>query len=232
MPAPITLSTPLRLRTAFLFPLQSSLARREVLIGALLLLIPVIGWLLNMGHRIMMTHRMQHGHSAWPSWPTPTSTTAAEHPAPASNIPSSTWLSLLRHGTITFLGMVEYHAPSTVCFALARRYDTSWLNPLGIVLWLAATVAVPGYMSHYCRTLDPREVFNPFLALRRVAQGGLAYWHAWGIALAALGVSFTGLIAFGVGFLVTSVWFWQVAGFAFATTFTRRFSLLEMPHEK
>ena len=62
-------------------------------------------------------------------------------------------------------------------------------------------------------------VFDPFRALRRVGQGGRDYWRAWGIALAALGLSFLGLLAFGIGFLVTSVWFWQVAGFSFATVF-------------
>src|SRR5436190_1184935 len=57
----VQLSTPLSLNSAFRFPLQSSLARREVIIGGLWLLVPVVGWLLNMGHRIAMTHRMQHG---------------------------------------------------------------------------------------------------------------------------------------------------------------------------
>lgn len=56
-------------------------------------------------------------------------------------------------------------------------------------------------------------------------EGGPAYWHAWAIALSALVLSFLGLLALGVGFLVTSVWFWQVAGFSFARVFTRRFAL-------
>ena len=51
IPPNIDLSAPLSLRTSFLFPLQSPLARREVLIGALWLLVPGIGWILNMGHR-------------------------------------------------------------------------------------------------------------------------------------------------------------------------------------
>jgi hypothetical protein len=38
-------------------------------------------------------------------------------------------------------------------------------------------------------------------------------------------LSFMGLLACGVGFLVTSVWFWQLAGFSFATVFTQRFEL-------
>lgn len=49
------LSGPLRLSTAFRFPLQSRIARAEVAIGALWLLVPVVGWILDMGHRIAMT---------------------------------------------------------------------------------------------------------------------------------------------------------------------------------
>jgi len=201
----IDLTTPLRLRTSFRFPLQSALARREVIIGGLWLFVPVLGWLLNMGHRIMMTHRMQHGLPAWPAW--------RDYPA------------LLRHGTITFLGMVEYHLPSLLVEALALRFEAAWLHIVAAVLWILATIAVPDYMSHYCYTLDAREVFDPFRALRRVGQGGVAYWRAWGIALAALICSFGGLFLLGVGFLFTSVWFWQVAGFSFATVFSDAFEL-------
>lgn len=197
--------TPLSLTTSFAFPLQNSIARREVLIGALWLLVPGIGWLLNMGHRIEMVHRMQHGLPAWPAW---------------TNYPQ-----LLRDGALTFLGMVMYHAPAIIVTVLAWWFGVSWLYPIEILLWILATVAVPGYMSHYCRDRDPAEIFNPARAMRRVFQGGKAYWHAWLIAVAALGLSFSGLVFFGVGFLVTSVWFWQVAGFSFGTVFSQKFSL-------
>lgn len=201
----IDLSAPLRLATAFRFPLQSSIARREVLIGALWLFVPVVGWVLNMGHRIMMTHRMQHGLSAWPAW--------TDYP------------SLLKHGLITLLGMIEYHFPAVVVEVPAVHFDSIVLHVFAGALWILATVSVPGYMSHYCFKLDPREVFDPFRALSRVLKGGRAYWYAWGIAITALLCSFTGLLLFGVGFLVTSVWFWQVAGFSFATVFSDTFKL-------
>jgi hypothetical protein len=202
----IGLSTPLRLGTAFRFPLQHQLARRELLWGAFLLLVlPGVGWLLNMGHRIQMVHNMQHERACWPAW------VGYRH--------------LLKLGTVTFLGMVEYHLPATFIGLLAWRLGIGWLWPIAAALGIAATVAVPGYMSHYCVEFDASEVFNPFKALRRVSQGGGGYWHAWAIALAALTASFAGLLALGVGFLVTSVWFWQVAGFSFATVFTQRFRL-------
>jgi hypothetical protein len=201
----INLSTPLSLRSAFLFPLQSPAARKEVLWGALLLCLPFLGWLLNMGHRIAMTRRMQEGLPAWPAW--------------------CNYRLLLYHGTVTFLGMAEYHAPAVICGLAAWWLNWSVLWFVAACLWLVATAAVPGYMTHYCHSLDAREVFNPARALRRVAEGGAKYWHAWLITLVALGCSFLGLLAAGVGFLVSSVWFWQVAGFTFATVFTERFRL-------
>ncbi len=193
-----------------MFPLQSPLARSEVIKGGLWLLVPVVGWLLNMGHRIVMTHRMQHGLPAWPAW--------------------NNYRALFRHGCITFLGMVEYHAPATIAEFLAWRYGMPWLHGLAAILWVLATIAVPGYMSHYCYTLEAREVFHPFRALRRVFQGGRAYWHAWGIALAALALSFVGLLGLGIGFLFTSVWFWQVAGFSFATVSSQTHGLKRAAH--
>lgn len=121
--------------------------------------------------------------------------------------------------------MIEYHLPAVLLELAALHFGIDWLQALAVVLWILATLAVPGYMSHYCFTLDPREVFDPFRAMRRVIEGGRAYWHAWAIALVALACSFLGLLALGIGFLVTSVWFWQVAGFSFATVFSNKFQL-------
>jgi len=201
----IDLRTPLSLRLAFAFPLQTREARKEVLIGAALLLLPGLGWLLNMGHRIQMVHNMQAGVSPWPSW--------------------RGYARLLKYGTVTFLGMVEYYLPAIVVGLLARRRDSMALLVVAVLLGAGATAAIPGYMSHYCRRFDAREVFHPARALRRARQGGRAYWHAWGITLAALAISFVGLLGLGLGFLVTSVWFWQVAGYSFATVFSQRFDL-------
>jgi hypothetical protein len=199
----IDLRTPLSLRTSFAFPLQNSQARREVLIGALLLLVPLIGWLLNMGHRIMLVHRMLRGEPAWPSW--------RDYP------------QLLRHGLVTFGGMLFYYSPGLMLLALAWRVESRVLFAGGGVLLALATLAIPGYMTHYCRAFDASEIYNPARALGRAIEGGGAYWRAWGIALCALLLSFAGLLAGGVGFLATSVWFWQVAGFSFARVFSQKY---------
>jgi hypothetical protein len=204
--SPIDLQTPLTFSSSLRFPLQSKLSRKEVAIGALwIMFLPPVGWILNMGHRILMVHNMQHGRSAWPSW---------------NNYPA-----LFKHGFLTFLGMVEYHAPAVVCGYFARELDSLVLYILSGILWTIATVAVPGYMSHYCLELDPREIFDPMRAMRRVVEGGAAYWKAWGIALSALALSFLGLLGLGIGFYFSSVWFWQVAGFSFASVFSQKFAL-------
>lgn len=192
---------------SFRYPLQNKQAVMEVVIGALLLFVPIIGWLLNMGHRIEMVHNMQHGRSPWPAW---------------RNFPR-----LLKSGLVTFLGMVYYYLPGVIAGLVAYRFDMSWLYLLAAPLVVAATIAIPGYMTHYCYAYDASEIFNPVRALGRTIEGGRAYWKAWGIAVSALVLSFTGLVAFGIGFLFTSVWFWQVAGFSFACVFSNKYRLLD-----
>jgi len=203
----IDLRHPLTLRNSLRFPLQSPAARRDVLIGGLWLLVPVLGWLLNMGHRVRVVHRMHAGQTPWPAW---------ERPG-----------ELLKHGALTFLGMAWYGWPGVSLVALGAWLESGWLLALGGLLWLLAVIAIPGYMSHYCKRYDPREIFDPLRALRRVREGGLAYWKAWSIVVPVMLLSFLGLLGLGIGFVFTSVYFWQVAAFSFATVFTQRFDLDE-----
>jgi hypothetical protein len=121
--------------------------------------------------------------------------------------------------------MVYYYTPGVLLLWAYHRSPNTLIAVAAAACLIAATVAIPGYMTHYCRHFDPAEIFNPFVALRRSLEGGARYWHAWGIALLALSISSFGLLLFGVGFLVTSVWFWQVAGYAFANVFTHQFLL-------
>lgn len=195
----------LSLRNAWRFPLQSEASRRDLILGALWLAVPIVGWLMNLGHRIRVVHNLHHGRPAWPAF------------VDAGD--------LLYHGALTFAGMAYYGAPGVATIALGAYLSIPALVGVGLALFIAAVIAIPGYMSHYCKELDPREIFDPFRALRRVREGGLAYWKAWSIVLPTMLFSFVGLFAFGVGFLVTSVWFWQVAAFCFASVFTQRFDL-------
>jgi hypothetical protein len=152
----ITVHSELRLSTALRFPLQCRDSKRDIIIGGLWLLVPVIGWLLNMGHRVRVVHRMQRGESPWPAW---------ERPG-----------ELLKHGCYTFLGMVWYGWPGVLAMAMGWLQARPILLGCGVLLWLLAVIAIPGYMSHYCKAFDLREIFNPVRALARVHQGGRAYW--------------------------------------------------------
>ena len=202
----IDLRSPLTLANSLRFPLQNADSRREIITGGLwLLLVPGFGWLLNMGHRICLVHNMHHGRPPWPAW--------------------NDRRELLRHGVYTLAGMVWYGWPGVSLLAFGALTHRRWAMVAGFALWAVAVVAIPGYMSHYCREFDRREIFNPLRALSRVAQGGLAYWKAWAIVFVALPLSFLGLLAGGVGFAFTSVWFWQTAAFSFATVFTQEFKL-------
>ncbi len=201
----IDLRHPLTLRNSFAFPLQSPASRRDLLIGGLWLFVPIVGWLMNLGHRVVVVHRLQRGEPPWPAW---------ERPG-----------ELLRHGALTFAGMVWYGWPGVLLATLGAWLRAGWLVAVGVALWALAVVAIPGFMSHYCRNFEPAEIFDPRRALRRVGQGGRAYWKAWSIVVPAMLCSFAGLLAGGVGFAFSSVWFWQTAAFSFATVFTQRFDL-------
>lgn len=161
---------------------------------------------------------------------------ACEHGAPASGgSPDAVWAdpvaSLGEPEGVTAAWGGHLHGNGMVWMAwvalirLGTTLETVGLTWVGVVLFLIAVSAIPGYMSHYCRNYDWREIFDPFRALSRVHQGGAAYWKAWSIVIPVMLCSFGGLLFLGIGFLWTSVWFWQVAAFCFATEFTPGFDL-------
>jgi len=127
-------------------PLQSRESRRDIVIGGLWLLVPIVGWLMNMDHRVRVVHRLQRGEPPWPAWDNPG--------------------ELLRHGAMTFAGMVWYGWPGALLAAAGAWFHLVWLTVIGLLL-----------------------------------------------------------VALGIGFVFTSVWFWQTAAFSFATVFTQRFDL-------
>lgn len=127
--------------------------------------------------------------------------------------------------------MLFYYIPAFLFIAAYSWADhSSALIGAGICFTIA-TLAIPGYMSHYCVSFNAKQIFDPRKAIIHVIQSRAAYWHAWSIALLALACSSTGLLALGAGFFFTSVWFWQVAGFSFATVMTQQHALNESPNK-
>lgn len=201
----ISLRSPLTLRNAFLFPIQNRAARRDVLCGALLLLLPGIGWMLNMGHRLRLVHRMHRDKPPWPAW--------------------DRYGQLFCHGALTTLVIVVFQLPGALLGLVAARHGGMMLWVVGAAVYACGLFLLPGFMTFYARDYDARELLDVPRAVRRVLGGGRAYLHAWGIVLVATAVSFFGLLVLGGGFLVTSVWLWQVAAFCFARVFSERHGL-------
>jgi hypothetical protein len=126
-PDAIDVRHPLTLASSLRFPLQSAESRRDLVIGGLWLLVPVVGWLMNMGHRIVIVHRMHRGQTPWPAWQDPR--------------------ALLKHGVFTFLGMVWYGWPGVGLMALGWWWRWPAMGALGLVLWALAVIAIPGYTA-------------------------------------------------------------------------------------
>ena len=64
---------------------------------------------------------------------------------------------LLRHGLVTFGGMAYYYLPGASLGWMGWRMDSALLAACGAVLLALATLAIPGYMTHYCRAFDIRD---------------------------------------------------------------------------
>jgi hypothetical protein len=183
-------------RESFRFPLGGPDARRDLLTGALLLLIPVVGWVANLGHRLDVVQRLLAGRPPYFRGFRPLSRT-------------------LRRGAPAAFAIAGYLLPGALLAALAA---TRWpvLGALAVPALLLAVYALPGGMTWYAATGDPAILYRPDRALRRARQGGAGYLRAWAVGLSAIALSPLGLLAFGAGFLLTSVWAWSVVGYAFS----------------
>lgn len=201
----IDLNSPLTISNAFRFPLQNRQAVRDLVLGSLILFIPVLGFMLNMGYRLHLVHNLQQSKEPWPGWKQPG--------------------QLLQHGAIASIAITAYHIPAFLFLSAWWLLDTNWLLLPSIMLWLIATFSLPGFMTFYCVSFDAREVWNPVRALSRAYQGGRPYLNAWAIGICGVLVSFLGLLIAGIGVALTSVWFRQAAAFCFARVFTEQYKL-------
>lgn len=194
-----TPDAPLTWRNAYRFPVQSNRARRDLVIGGLLFVVPPLGWVLNMGHRMQLMHRFHRGEALWPAW--------------------QNWTILLRNGALGLLAFAVYLTPGFLALWLAWEFDSIATGVLGVLLAAAGVFVIPGFMTFYCVDYDWREVFRPCRAVHRLRRAGPAYLRAWRIVLGSAILSGLGLFIFGVGFFFTTVWNWQVAAFCFGHVF-------------
>lgn len=193
-------------RACFSFPLQDEEARRDVLIGAALLLIPLIGWIFNLGHRLDVVHRLFHHDPPWFRGFAP-------------------WGLTFKRGLMAATAITLYLSPAIV-FALTAWYtDALYLFAPAGVCFVLAIYALPGGMTYNAAYGDIRYLYRPDKAFARAREGGMLYLRAWAIALAAISLSLLGLLALGLGFLVTSVWAWMVVGYAFSKALSLKAAL-------
>jgi hypothetical protein len=188
------------LRDAFRFPVGTPAARRDLLVGGLLLLTTLPGWILNLGHRLECVHHLTHRDPQVFRGFRPLGFTFG-------------------HGLRSFTAICTYLAPSLLAGGgalLSSGPLRMGLAVLAGLLFCLAVFVLPGGMTWYAAYRDASYLVRPDRALRRAVGGGRAYLKAWGIALAAISLSFLGLAALGVGFLFTSVWAWSVVGYAFS----------------
>src|SRR5581483_6768087 len=97
----------LTVRDAFLFPVATKEARRDLLIGGLLLATLPIGWILNLGNRLNVVSRLSAG----------------DRPFFRGFRP---WGNTFRRGCVSFATIASYLAPAVV-LAIA----SAWLFRIG-----------------------------------------------------------------------------------------------------
>ena len=185
----------------FAFPVHTREARRDLLIGALLLLTTLPGWICNLGHRLEVVYRLFHD----------------EPPYFRGFRPLG---SVFGRGLAASLAITVYLTPALLCCALSWQFRSSapgvGLAVLAGLSFLLAVFSLPGGMTYNAAFRDVTYLYRPDKALRRALEGGRLYLKAWCIGGLAMLLSPAGLALAGVGFLLTSVWAWMVVGYAFS----------------
>ncbi len=192
------------LRECFAFPVRTPEGRRDILIGGTLLLLPLVGWILNLGHRLGVVHRLHHDQQPIFHGFSPYGRTFVQGLKAASAI-------------------VIYLLPSVLLATLSYRLYLAGISQLAALsaslCFLAFALGIfslPGGMTYNAVYGDISYLYRPDRAFARARAGGRAYLHAWMITLAAICVSSIGILGLGVGFLYASVWAWSVVGYAFS----------------
>jgi hypothetical protein len=194
----------LRINEAFWFPVSTSQARKDIFVGGLLFMfLLIIGWILNLGNRLNVVGRFYRN----------------EQPVFRGFSPFG---YTFRRGCISFLAISLYLTPSAVfaCFALFLKFNdfeklhfvAAFLSAIGFIL---GVFALPGGMTVYACENDLSVLKNPRLSFLRAWRKRRIYSHAWFISLVSVFISLFGILALGIGFFFSSVWAWEVTGYAF-----------------
>jgi hypothetical protein len=179
----------LSFRESFLFPIESPEGRRDVLIGGLVVifLLP-IGWILNLGARLDVVHRLFSG----------------ERPYFRGMRP---WRHTFRRGCVSAATILCYLLPANLCFGLALWLTVRdfalpyvWIFALvGLIFFILGVYTLPGCMTVYACEEDSAVLREPIRAFQRAWEHRHLYFKAWIIAITSILISFFGLLFFGTG---------------------------------
>lgn len=189
---------------AFRFPVSSKEGRRDVLIGGCaIIFLFIFGWILNLGNRLNVVSRFSAG----------------EQPYFRGFQP---WGYTFIRGCISFATISCYLAPSVILGSLAfwcRQNEIITghylFAALSAVAFCLGVFTLPGCMTVYAVEGNPAVLRRPVDAFVRAWSHRKIYLFAWWIAMLSILLSFLGLLAAGIGFFFTSVWAWDVVGYAF-----------------
>jgi hypothetical protein len=201
---PHHLPTELKIADAFQFPIATKEARKDVLTGGCLIIgLLVVGWILNLGNRLNVVSRFS----------------TDDRPYFRGFKP---WGCTFRRGCISFATISSYLAPAALfavlafwCRQNAIQLGHFLLAALSAISFCAGVFTLPGCMTVYAVEGDPKVLRQPVRAFSRAWAHRGPYLFAWWIAALSILLSSLGLLAAGVGFFFTSVWAWDVVGYAF-----------------
>ncbi len=189
---------------AFRFPVSTPQARRDIITGGLIVVVfLLVGWILNLGNRLNVVARLYRG----------------EEPVFRGFSP---WVHTFRRGCVSFAAIALYLSPSALFAAIAILLKTHGMElphwPFALASALAFGLAVftlPGGMTVYACEADLTVLRDPRRAFQRAWNQRGPYLKAWRISILSVALSLLGLLVFGIGFAFTSVWCWEVVGYAF-----------------
>src|SRR5262249_23634017 len=172
--------------------------------GTLILFLGRVGWVLNLGNRLNVVARLHAGRSPYFTGFRP-------------------WTSTLMRGCISASAIATYLSPAAAFGALAYYAHAKTVAPPIVAILGAASAAtmvlavftLPGCMTVFAGEGDATRFRDSVRAFCRVWLRRHVYLRAWAIALVSVSLSFVGVLGALIGFLYTSVWSWDVVGYAF-----------------